>query len=249
MIIEDQALHDRATILAAAGGHPFVRHSLSPGIPARGWRRDGAVLWLLPPERGYGADAVGPAGPVLDLCAALVAEGLLRPEQRMHLPRFDPALAIGRLAVAQHVDWDFHWTTVAPPPQPEEQRVVRLTDADRPALEALVDQAFPTTTTRPGDPTVVDWYGIRSGDRVVACGADRSRGDIGFLAGLTVAPDQRGRGLGGALTAGMTRALLARHDTVALGVYPENVGAVRLYRRLGFTSTLPRTSIRLGPER
>ncbi|MGC4770910.1 GNAT family N-acetyltransferase [Micromonospora sp. DT44] len=69
------------------------------------------------------------------------------------------------------------------------------------------------------------------------------------MAGLTVAPDQRGRGLGAALTAGMTRALLSRHDTVALGVYPDNVGAVRLYRRLGFTGTLSRTSIRLGPER
>lgn len=80
----------------------------------------------------------------------------------------------------------------------------------------------------------------------MACGADRSQSDVGFLAGLTVAPDQRGRGLGAALTAGMTRALLARHDTVALGVYTDNVGAARLYRRLGFTNTLPLSSVRLG---
>ncbi|MEU7845045.1 GNAT family N-acetyltransferase [Micromonospora sp. NPDC049114] len=246
MIIDDQAIHDRAAILAAAGDHPFVRHSLSPGVPAHGFRRDGAVLWLLPPERGLGADAIGPVEPVLEICAALVADGVLRPEHRMHLPRLDPAVVAGRLAVDEFVDWEFHWTTVTPPAQPDEQRVVRLTDADRPALAALVDEAFPTTTTRPDDPRVLDWYGIRDGGRLVACGADRSRGDVGFLAGLTVAPDQRGRGLGAALTAGMTRALLARHDTVGLGVYPHNVQAVRLYRRLGFTDALSLTAIRLG---
>ena len=90
--------------------------------------------------------------------------------------------------------------------------MVRLTAADQPALAALVEESFPSSTSRPGDPRVVDWYGIRVGDRLVACGADRSQGDIGFIAGLTVAPDQRGRGLGASLTAGMTRALLARHD-------------------------------------
>ena len=53
---------------------------------------------------------------------------------------------------------------------------------------------------------------------LLACGADRSRG------------------LGAALTAGMTRALFGRYDVVALGVHPDNVGAIRLYRRLGFTA-------------
>ncbi|WP_231925469.1 GNAT family N-acetyltransferase [Micromonospora purpureochromogenes] len=87
---------------------------------------------------------------------------------------------------------------------------------------------------------------MRDGDRLVACGADRSRGDVGFLAGLTVAPDRRGRGLGAALTAGMARALAARYDHVALGVYTDNVGAIRLYRRLGFTGTLARSSVHLA---
>ncbi|MEU7590839.1 GNAT family N-acetyltransferase [Micromonospora sp. NPDC049230] len=144
--------------------------------------------------------------------------------------------------MAEHHDWDFHWTDAPPPARPDAQPVVRLTDADTPALETLVDEAFPSTTSRPGDPRVVDWYG----GRLVACGVDRSQSDVGFPAGLTVAPDLRGRGLGASLTAGMARALLARHHTVALGVYTHNVGAARLYRRLGSTNTLPLSTIRLG---
>ncbi|MFI6780523.1 GNAT family N-acetyltransferase [Micromonospora sp. NPDC050276] len=246
MIIEDQELQDRDTILAAVGHHPFARHALGRAVPARGYRRDGAVLWLVPPERGPAGCAIGPAEPALEICVALATDGTLNPGHRLHLPRHDRGLLFDRLAVAEHNDWDFHWTDTSPPPQPDEQRVVRLTAADRPALEALIDESFPNSTSRPSDPRVVHWYGIRDGDRLVACGADRSQGDIGFLAGLTVAPDQRGRGLGASLTAGMTRALLARHDIVGLGVYTFNVGAARLYRRLGFTNTLPLSSIRLA---
>ncbi|WP_276320405.1 hypothetical protein [Micromonospora zingiberis] len=36
----------------------------------------------------------------------------------------------------------------------------------------------------------------------------------------------------------------ARYDMVALGVYPANVGAIRLYRRLGYTDTFRLTSVR-----
>ncbi|MET8094665.1 GNAT family N-acetyltransferase [Micromonospora sp. NPDC005220] len=246
MIIDDQVLQERSAVLAAVGHHPFARHALGRAMPVRGYRRAGAVLWLVPPEHGPAGCAIGPAEPALEICVALAADGMLQPGQRLHLPRHDRGLRGDRLAVAEHSDWDFHWTDTPPPPQPDEQSVVRLTDADQPALAALVDESFPSSTSRPGDPRVVDWYGIRAGDRLVACGADRSQGDIGFLAGLTVAPDQRGRGLGAALTAGMTRALLARHDVVALGVYTHNVGAARLYRRLGYTFTLPLSSIRLA---
>ncbi|MEU8423812.1 GNAT family N-acetyltransferase [Micromonospora sp. NPDC048835] len=246
MIIEGQLLPDRDAILGAVGRHPFARHALGRPVPVRGYRRDGAVLWLVAPEHGPAGCAIGPAEAVLEICVALAADGVLQPGQRLHLPRHDRALLAGRLAVAEHSDWDFHWTDTSPPTQPDERSVVRLTDADQPALAALVEESFPSSTSRPGDPRVVDWYGVRDGDRLVACGADRSQGDIGFLAGLTVAPDHRGRGLGAALTAGMTRALLSRNGMVGLGVYTHNVGAARLYRRLGFTNTLPLSSIRLA---
>ncbi len=63
---------------------------------------------------------------------------------------------------------------------------------------------------------------------------------------MTVAPRHRGRGLGAAITAAMTRVLLERYDMVALGVYPSNLAAIRLYRRLGYTDTFSLTSVRFG---
>ncbi|MEW2539989.1 GNAT family N-acetyltransferase [Micromonospora chalcea] len=246
MITVDEALTGRGALLAAAGDHPYARHALRRDQAVRGWRHGGAVGWLLPPGEWSAGGAVGAPGPAIDVFAAHRADGTLRAGQSINLPHADPDEVAARLPVARLIEWDFLWTTAPPPHQPEQERVERLTAADRPALTALIEEAFPSTTSRPGEPGIVDWYGIRDGDRLLACGADRSRADIGFLAGLTVAPGLRGRGLGAALTAGMTDALFARYDTVALGVYPDNLGAIRLYRRLGFTATERRTSIKLA---
>ncbi|MBQ1028296.1 GNAT family N-acetyltransferase [Micromonospora sp. C95] len=244
MIVADEALDGRDAILASTGRHPFVRHSLPCHEPARGWRRNGTVCWLLAVEQGAIGGVVGAPDTAIGLVISLAAAGKVGAGRWVHLPRADPA-PIGS-AVAGYEDWDFLWTTDAPPAQPGEERVVRLTEADHPALTALIDEAFPTSTARPGSPQVRGWYGIRDGDRLVACGADRTRGEVGFLAGLTVAPQHRGRGLGAALTAGMTRALLDRYEMVALGVYPSNLAAIRLYRRLGYTGTFPLTSVRFA---
>lgn len=244
MIVADEILDGRDAVLAAAGRHPFVRHSLPCHEPARGWRRAGTVCWLLPVEQGPIGGVIGAAETAIDLLSAVAAAGEVGAGRWVHLPRTDPT-PIGP-AVAGYEDWDFLWTTSAPPAQPGEEQVVRLTEADHPALTALIDEAFPTSTARPGNPQVSGWYGIRDGDRLVACGADRTRGEIGFLAGLTVAPRHRGRGLGAAITAGMTRTMLDRYDLVALGVYPSNVAAIRLYRRLGYTGTFPLTSVRFA---
>ena len=164
MITDDQVLGDRAAVLAAAGHHTFTG-TRSGGSTRRA--ATGATVrcsGCCHPSAGPARTRSAPSGRRSTSSSAL-ADGVLRPDSRLHLPRVDHAVVAGRLAVAEYVDWDFHWTTAAPPAQPDEQRVVRLTDADRPALEALIEEAFPSTTSRPGDPRVVDWYGIRKGER------------------------------------------------------------------------------------
>ena len=58
-----------------------------------------------------------------------------------------------------------------------------------------------------------------------------------------------GQGLGAALTAAMTRVLLEEAEEVTLGVLTDNPRAIRLYERLGFTGSIPRTSVALASRR
>ncbi|MFC0005304.1 GNAT family N-acetyltransferase [Micromonospora siamensis] len=245
MIKADQVLAGRDAVLRATGHHPYARHALARGDEQRGWLRDGAVVWLAPPGVWPAAGAVGPAAPAADLLRDLYAAGDLPAGVRLPLPRAIVDELADRLPLTVLTSWDYLFTTTPPPHRSGEERVVRLTGADHPELAALIEESFPTSTSRPGDAHIADWYGIRDGDRLVACGADRSRGDVGFLAGLTVDRRRRGQGLGAALTVGMARALFARYDQVALGAYLDNVGAIRLYRRLGFTGTVEFNSVQL----
>ncbi|SCF31696.1 GNAT family N-acetyltransferase [Micromonospora mirobrigensis] len=245
MINADQPLVGRDAVLHATGHHPYARHALARGDEQRGWLRDGAVVWLAPPGVWPAAGAVGPAGPAADLLRSRYATGELPGGVRLPLPRAIVDELAGWPPLSVQTSWDYLFMSTPPPRHDGEERVVRLTEADHPELTALIDAAFPASTSRPGDAHIVDWYGIRDGGRLVACGADRSRGDVGFLAGLAVDPARRGRGLGATLTVGMARALFARYDQVALGAYLDNVGAIRLYRRLGFTGTVELNSVRI----
>ncbi len=64
--------------------------------------------------------------------------------------------------------------------------------------------------------------------------------------GSTVAMPFSTRGHGAALTAAMTRRPLDEYDAVALGVRTGNGVADRLYRGLGFTGSIPRTSLEVA---
>lgn len=165
----------------------------------------------------------------------------------VHLPRVSRDVASRHLKFTECDDWEYLWTAALPPALPGEERVVALGDDAAPAVNALLDEALPASTTRPGDARARRWYGIWEGDRLVACGVDRSNGGVGYLAALAVAGDRRGRGLGAALTAGMARRLLRGYAFVSLAVYAENTTAIRLYRRLGFTEALSRTSVHVHP--
>jgi GNAT superfamily N-acetyltransferase len=242
MITQATPISGRAAILAAAGDHPYVRLTTGGRDELPGYLLEDTTVWVEAGSHGMQGYAMGDAERAARFFRDLISAGTLPGLRWLQLPRIDSDTLASYFTVTGHERWDFRWAVTPPPEQPGEERVVRLTEADHDAITALIDESFPATMTRPGHPLVNHWYGIWKGTRLVACGADRSRGGTGFLAGITVATDARGQGLGAALTAAMTRALLAECEEVTLGVMTDNHGAIRLYERLGFAGASPRTS-------
>jgi ribosomal protein S18 acetylase RimI-like enzyme len=239
-------LDGRPAVLAAAADHPYARLTTGGHATVTGYAGGALLAWVSAGTAGPVGCALGPAPAAVRLLAALRGDGPLAGAAWLHLPRADRRMLATHLPVSRHDDWEFRWSTTPPPPRPDEERVVRLRVADEPAVADLLRTAFPDSTSWPGDPQVRAWYGVRDGGAVVACGADRSRGGVGFLAGVAVHPAHRGRGLGAALAGGLARRLHAEHGTVALGVMADNAPALELYARLGFTAGAARTSVRLG---
>ncbi len=236
---------DRARLLAETGHHPFVRLTADPGA-TRAYLGGSAAAWGTSKARRRRWFAFGEPTAAVTLVAALVRRGELGAGDRVTLPLTDHAVVRRHLTVEKAADWLFRWTRHAPPPVAGTERVVALSAADHPEIDDLLDRAFPEAHTRPGDPGVRGWYGIRDGDRLVACAADRSRNGIGSISAVAVDPQARGRGLGRALTTVLARRLVAEHGVASLGVMVDNPHADRLYRRLGFTDALGRTSVTLA---
>ncbi|GIF70195.1 hypothetical protein Ais01nite_82300 [Asanoa ishikariensis] len=230
-----EPLVGRDAVLAAVDGHPYARLLMGDTNDITGVRVGSTVVWLTP--AGTAACALGNAAEAV-AAIPLIGDDSTR---RWHLPQVGGALPV---EVEFRDDWDFRWTSAPPPVRVGEERAAPV--ADDAAISALLDVAFPSTMTRPGDPLVRSWWAIREGSEVVACAADRSRGGIGFLSAIAVHPDARGRGLGAAVTAALTRRLVAEFGVAALGVMTDNVLANTMYAALGYTSSIPRTTVGLA---
>ena len=228
-------LESAAEVLVATGHDPFARGSLRRPL-VRGWVGDGATAWM-GTDSGDGTrylSALGEPPAVAALLTELLPEVPAR--QRVTLPRGTPALlpawvGLGRGAT----DWDFRWRTEPPAEQPGEQRVVG--DVDAGAVQRLIDDASPHTTARPGDAAVRRWWGVPDDEgSLLACAADASAATgVGHLASIAVHPQARRQGLGRAVTAAATRALLDEGcDVVTLGMYADNGPGRALYDVLGF---------------
>jgi GNAT superfamily N-acetyltransferase len=223
-------LRSRDEVVEAAGDTPYTRMMTSRDGPTTGVATPDGVAWR----------SVGPWGPLTCVLGTEAALDALGGPVSGYLHLSAPS---GRPDLPLREVWEFRWLAgppVAGPPATSGEPV-RLAVEDHRDVDALLDEAFPSTSSRPGDPWTGAWWGIRDATgRLVACGAERAHNGIGYLSAITVATDRRGLGLAAALTAAMTADLHARHGAVTLGVNVRNTRAIELYERLGFTRRLLR---------
>jgi ribosomal protein S18 acetylase RimI-like enzyme len=91
------------------------------------------------------------------------------------------------------------------------------------------------------------YLGVRCHGRLVAMAGERLHLDGHTeISAVCVHPEQRGRGYPRALIATLSQAILARGETPFLHVFGDNLAALALYRKLGFTrrATLHLTVLR-----
>ncbi|MCP2327673.1 ribosomal protein S18 acetylase RimI-like enzyme [Hamadaea flava] len=235
-------LTSRSEFLAATGDHPFVALHTSGRLSA--YQRENAWVWVSDGPWGPVTAGLGDGATALELLAELHAAGLTE-GRRLHAPRVAREAVLERFAAQYFGEWDQMWSTTPPSATRGEELVEWLPAEATPDIDKLLDEALPDSSARPGSPGVRGWYGIRDGDRLVAAAADYS-GSLGMLAGIAVAPDQQGRGLGAAVTVAATRRLFAEFAIVSLAVMSDNARAIKLYERLGYTSSVARTSFNIA---
>ena len=216
----------------ATGHDPFARGSLRRPL-VKGWAGHDAVAWL-----GIDAyegtpylSALGAPPAVAALLAELLPE--LPPRQRTTVPRGTPVHLPAWVGL-DGTDWDFRWLGAPPPVQPGEELVAP--EQDETAVKELLLASSPTASAQPGDAAVRRWVGVRDGDTLIACAADTSATTgVGHLSSIAVHPSARGRGLGRAVTAALTRQLFDDGcDLVTLGMYADNSTGRAMYDALGY---------------
>jgi ribosomal protein S18 acetylase RimI-like enzyme len=240
-------LHDHAELIAAAPpGDSFARWNVDPALPLSGGASDdgAAAAWTVVREHYEHRpwlNAVGAPDAAATLVAELLTTGSLDVEPAgLTVPFGALDLLPDGLRPDDTGAWSWWWTASVPPAQPGEGEAVELEVAD-PAvhdeLKGLLTMS-PTASAAVDDDTVRLWLCIRDADgSLVACAADRPYvAGVPHLASITVRTDARGRGLGAAVTAAITRRAIVDEQApvVTLGMYSDNDVGRALYRRLGF---------------
>lgn len=210
--------------------------------------RDGSVGWVLPSRRFRGQDHVVALGatPAAGVLARVLAGREDLDVGSVTLPRDADHHLAPEYVLDPRADWEWLVTWDLPPQQPREDAVGwlgadpdRAADADRDSdeIRELLRAWSPRHDVDPGDRSVLRWCGVRGRDGALVAVAAHTehRPGVPHLASIATHGAVRGQGYGGAVTAWLTRALLAEGaGWVTLGMYSDNDVARRLYRRLGF---------------
>jgi predicted GNAT family acetyltransferase len=149
----------------------------------------------------------------------------------------DPPLPPGTVAMTQAAGLQMVLDRLTPG-EPDFE-IVPLTDDDAPEMLALA------TLTKPGPffsrtHRLGEFIGVKQDGKLVAMAGERTK-PAGFaeLSGVCTLPAWRGRGYAGGLMRVVTQRILARGDVPFFHVYASNVGAIALYKTLGFVVRSP----------
>lgn len=239
-IVEPTPLRDQGSLERATNHDPYVRYDacLLDGDTAFCWGDAVAVqrasnfsgrpasVAVIGPEGGAARELLAwvAGGAGFESLRAVTVDAWLEPELKR------------QFHVEGGGDWDWMMSELSPARHRQEDVLVSLDDhRDAEEIEKLNTEASPTAESEPGTGKSIHWLGHRAGGRLVAAGAVHlSDTGHGVLCGIVVHPDFRGQGLGGAITAGLTRYCVERDGLATLGVYRSNSVAIGLYGRLGY---------------
>lgn len=222
---------------------PFVVGDLPAGAVESGWRHGSALaVHRLPPlNRPLSMLLLGPADDLQELVAQLLRDGELDDVGGVTIERhaFEPVVAqflSAGVELGAGGDWDWMWTKTPPRALDGEQEIIELEDiADADEIRGFYATANPGAESQPGEGVAQLWLGVRGRSGLIAAGSLHST-PAGYphLTGIAVDPAARGRGLGAALSAVLTRRALERSSMSTLGMYADNDIARAVYTRLGY---------------
>ena len=121
------------------------------------------------------------------------------------------------------------------PKQPLKHLVVELNSEEE--INSFIDNYATDSSTRPGDPEVLFWEGIRNpqGDLLSIGGAVRWKSGATMVVSIATAPSERGKSMAQEVTASLVKRLFdSGSPVVGLGVWAQNTPAIRAYERIGF---------------
>ncbi|HEY8790611.1 MAG TPA: GNAT family N-acetyltransferase [Actinopolymorphaceae bacterium] len=221
----------------AATDHPYLRRHVDPVSVLGFWRHRSATVFAPVHEIGDDPGLVclgdrDDLGVLLDLLSRTIP-----PPSRVSVT----ADATDALPAAWQVrDWT-GWTAFSTESAPDVAGADAVTTLPlrrwATAISTFLDESSPQGWGRP-ERDDSQWWGVLddAGTRLLAVGAVRTGGaPSAHLSGIATHPSARGRGLGSAVTAVLTRVgLAAGQPTVTLDAYSSNAPALRMYARLGY---------------
>ncbi|WP_353953539.1 GNAT family N-acetyltransferase [Knoellia sp. S7-12] len=239
--VDVERLSSREALVVASGGHPVIRYDTGAGLllPSLGLTGTSAVAWAQTwPDERRGVQLLGSHDELAALLASPSFPEWFTEHDPVHVtaPRDSYAAVDGVLPVRGGNTWDWMWTVTPSATLPAEARVERILDDERDALVEFLRLHNPTTHATPFARPTQQWVVVRddSGLLIGSGCSEPGNARIPLLGGITVDTAHRGRGLGAAITAYLTREAIERTGASSLGVFEDNPLARRLYERLGY---------------